>query len=806
MNPVIDIPGLNALVEQADGGAPDIRIAIIDGPVDPNHPAFTGDSAAARARLMVLSNENDRTRSSHGTHIASVIAGQPGSPVTGIAPRCTILCIPVYREDSHGNLISCAQTTLARAIHHALDSGATLINISGGQFTPTGQGDRFLEAAVRECAQRNALIVAAAGNDGCRCLHVPAALPTVLAVGACDRNGRPMPFSNHGDAYRDNGILAPGDAISGAGPDGNVGLRTGTSFATPIVTAVAALLLNLRRRLGGEVDAHAIRRLLLDTADPLDPQLARDHGDGPAGVLDVTSAMTALQRTAPSSAQQTGENPTPRIAAAATPSTPPLPNAVGGVMSASTPSNNQLTGEANAMSANYQTSGHAPAPILGPDGNPLSGVGPSTAEPSAGGQPLVAPSDASAAEATAASATSAVSPAESSGSEATPAPAAPPVMPAAGPTMVPAQMAPLVQGVPLVMPQGFAPQMLAPQAAPQPVAPQAVPDGSMAAPMGASPSAIAPSQSCDCVGIRPSQMMGESPVFVIGRLYYDFESEARFDYFVQAIAEWRRRVDPEHYNPSGDYAAPWNAEIMIKYLLYKEDKVLIHFPDANALIWTITIDTAPIYAIKPESSFGFPMYAELASLLWQQETAEPFKDVDVVTGIGTGPTEQTKKEKKKPPVTRVSQAGYVDGEVRLMNGTVVPQLLPVWRGMFGWKVDDIAGKNPPEHFKEFLERIYNQFRNVGVSPQDRAMNYSAFNAYNTRQIFKEMAHHTMFLDTVSVDRSTICRPDSDCWDTTWTFFDPTQTLTTARQVFQYTIDVSDVVPVSVGKLRQWMIF
>ena len=124
-------------------------------------------------------------------------------------------------------------------------------------------------------------------------------------------------------------------------------------------------------------------------------------------------------------------------------------------------------------------------------------------------------------------------------------------------------------------------------------------------------------------------------------------------------------------------------------------------------------------------------------------------------------------------------------------------------------IQDIAGDHSPENFREFLQRIYNQFHNVGVSPQDRAMNYSAFNAYNTKKIFQEMARRTpnpMVLDTVSVDRSTICRPDADCWDVTWTFFDPSATLTTARKVFQYTVDVSDVVPVTVGPLRDWMIF
>ncbi len=801
MNPVTDIPGLGTLVEQTAGGSPDIRIAVIDGPVDANHPAFLGTSPDAPAPLIVQPSQYDLTRSTHGTHVASVIAGQPGSPVAGIAPRCTVLCIPVYREDSEGNLVSCAQTTLARAIHHALDSGATIINISGGQFTPTGQGDRFLEAAVQQCAQRNALIVAAAGNDGCRCLHVPAALPSVLAVGACDRDGKPMPFSNYGDAYRDNGILAPGDAIPGAGPGGSASPRSGTSFATPIVTAVAALLLSLRRQLGDELDAHAIRRLLLDTAAPLDPQFALDQG--PAGVLDVESAMAALQRTAPSGAPQSRENPTPRVVASATPSTSPLPRAAGGALSESSLSNNQLTGEANAMSANYQTPGHAPASILGPDGAPLSGVGPSTAMPSDPGQPQVAPSDAGAAEATSASAPGAASPAEA------PAPAATAVVPAPATAIIPAQSAPPAPGPSPVMPQGLALPAMAPQVpVPQPVAPQAAEGWPGGMPTSAPPAAIAPSQSCSCAGVQPSQAMGESAVFVIGRLFYDFESEARFDYFVQAIAEWRKRVNPEQYDPSGDYAAPWNPQIMIQFLLYKEPKsgVLTNFPDSNALIWTVNIDTAPIYAIKPHSAFGLPMYMELATLLWQQECTQPITSIDDVAQVGAEPKDKSKKDKKKPPVERVSQAGYVDGEIRLMNGTVVPQLLPVWRGMFGWNITDIAGDDPPDNFKEFLERIYNQFRNVGVSPQDRAMNYSAFNAYNTKKIFEEMAHSGMFLDTVSVDRSTICRPDSDCWDATWTFFNPKETLTTARHVFQYTVDVSDVVPVTVGPLRDWSIF
>ena len=92
--------------------------------------------------------------------------------------------------------------------------------------------------------------VAAAGNNGCDCLHVPAALPAVLAVGAMDAHGHPLEFSNWGKAYQTQGILAPGKDITGAKSGGGTVQLSGTSFATPIVAGVAALLLSLQVQRG----------------------------------------------------------------------------------------------------------------------------------------------------------------------------------------------------------------------------------------------------------------------------------------------------------------------------------------------------------------------------------------------------------------------------------------------------------------------------------------------------------------------------------------------------------------------------
>lgn len=162
-------------------------------------------------------------------------------------------------------------------------------------------------------------------------------------------------------------------------------------------------------------------------------------------------------------------------------------------------------------------------------------------------------------------------------------------------------------------------------------------------------------------------------------------------------------------------------------------------------------------------------------------------------------------------ITRVSFAGWLEKvpPTTLLNGTVLPTLLTDWRGFYQWDLETLLGPDPdawPEGAEDFLERIYNEFKNPGISPQDRALNYSAINAVNIHKIFIEMAKDKMRLDTVEVDKSNICRADSICEEVTWRFFDPLNVLTKARQVFQQTIDVSCVMPVAVGKLRRWTVY
>lgn len=274
-----------------EGGDFNVCVAVLDGVVDEHHPCFEG---ARLKRLSTLIEEDanvDSAMVGHGTHVASLLFGQPNSVVDGLIPKCRGLIVPVFTDDKP----HVSQLDLARAIEQAVEAGAHVINISGGELTDDGEADAWLQNAVRICHERNVLIVAAAGNDGCDCLHVPAAMPSVIAVGAMDDDGMPMGFSNWGRAYSRNGVLAYGENVLGAAPGGGTRHLSGTSFATPIVSAAAALLISEQLRRGMPVDPLAAGRLLLESALPCMDENIKTPGACLVGKLNLPGALTLLE-------------------------------------------------------------------------------------------------------------------------------------------------------------------------------------------------------------------------------------------------------------------------------------------------------------------------------------------------------------------------------------------------------------------------------------------------------------------------------------------------------------------------------
>jgi PatG C-terminal len=244
-----------------------------------------------------------------------------------------------------------------------------------------------------------------------------------------------------------------------------------------------------------------------------------------------------------------------------------------------------------------------------------------------------------------------------------------------------------------------------------------------------------------------------------------------------------------------------------------------------AITWTLNLDETPIYAIRPEGDFLEETYADLVRTLDEQTTS-------AATAAETPPPEAGGPNKGKkttappippPPVERMSLPGIINGQVELMNGLVVPTVRPALGAMFTWStgalidaldkfpsplpppMEDKPGTpfDPRDGLRTFLHRIYEEMRNVGLAPEDRALNFAATNAYQANDIFVKIRGRNIHIEKFEVVRSPVMRPESDCWDVKMTFYNPADLTTNPREVYFYTIDVSDVVPVAIGKPRHW---
>ena len=120
----------------------------------------------------------------------------------------------------------------------------TIINTSWGDIINLQNEDgRLINQTLNLATDMGALVVAAGGNDGLdhiRYSIYPAGHPRVLSVGATEKDTRAVaPFSNYGELID---VFAPGVSLTTTVPGNNYGYWSGTSFASPTVAGIAALV------------------------------------------------------------------------------------------------------------------------------------------------------------------------------------------------------------------------------------------------------------------------------------------------------------------------------------------------------------------------------------------------------------------------------------------------------------------------------------------------------------------------------------------------------------------------------------
>jgi subtilisin family serine protease len=314
-----DQPYLATIGEPANfGPLQPVTVAVLDAGVDGLHPDLAGRIVGSRA---LGKGDPLYPSGTHGTATAGLIAAirNNGIGIDGIAPNATLLVADVSAGDS----AEFDEAAVVRAIRWAAARGARVISLS----LEVGDPGPGLQRAIEDAIAHGAVVVAAAGNcwhgeevhwAGCAAAvegPLPARLPHVLGVGATDADyGAPAAadYSVPGKSWVD--LVAPGTLITtlwptrnnpyaatpscpyagttacystGTGPNGLWG-PTGTSYATAMVAAAAAILLGANPSL----QPGQVMRLLEETARPLssDP----DHQSG-AGLLDVGAALARIR-------------------------------------------------------------------------------------------------------------------------------------------------------------------------------------------------------------------------------------------------------------------------------------------------------------------------------------------------------------------------------------------------------------------------------------------------------------------------------------------------------------------------------
>jgi subtilisin family serine protease len=219
----------------------------------------------------------------HGTHVAGIIAGAANRRgIVGVAYRAKLMIVKVAGGDGRTNTAK-----VAEGIRYAAANGARVINVSIG-----GRGlDPALADAVEAAGQANALVVAAAGNNGSNNDAAPIypaslAAPNLVSVAATapDDGRRLSPVSNYG--RRTVALAAPGEGVLSTSRTGGYEVRTGTSMAAPHVSGVAALMLGARR----DISAADLRAQILQTAARAPVAVSAGYLDAEAAVRSVTTA------------------------------------------------------------------------------------------------------------------------------------------------------------------------------------------------------------------------------------------------------------------------------------------------------------------------------------------------------------------------------------------------------------------------------------------------------------------------------------------------------------------------------------
>jgi hypothetical protein len=275
--------------------ARDLKVGVIDTGIDGSHPALSRDPA--RINYGTIGSEKRVAgNNQHGTGVLALLAGDPRSSTPGLIPRAKFYVANIFFADDKGRPVSTTMHLL-QALDWMNRLQVDIINLS-----LSGPKDDLVQMAIARMARSQTvdaearpgtIFIAAAGNGGPGAPpSYPAAYSEVLAVTAVGKNLSAYRRANQGDFID---VSAPGVDIWTALPGGRQGFQTGTSFATPFVTAVVASIYSALPQNDHTKTALLQRLHLLDLGRPgPDPIYGRGLINAPKGCVPERFKLTPL--------------------------------------------------------------------------------------------------------------------------------------------------------------------------------------------------------------------------------------------------------------------------------------------------------------------------------------------------------------------------------------------------------------------------------------------------------------------------------------------------------------------------------
>mgnify|MGYP003602636505 CR=1 FL=1 len=214
-------------------GKASVVVAVCDTGVLSTHPDL-GPNLMLPGYNSVDATSNTTPVHPHGTMVSGCITalGNNAQGVAGVAFGVKVLPVRVSNQASGSAYLS----DMANGVRWAADHGARVINLSysGAQYATIDQAAQYARS-------KNSLLFMAAGNEGQNVSSSYPDYPSFVLVGATNSADARASFSNYGTAVD---MVAPGETIATTTLSNGYANVSGTSFASPIACAAAALMLS----------------------------------------------------------------------------------------------------------------------------------------------------------------------------------------------------------------------------------------------------------------------------------------------------------------------------------------------------------------------------------------------------------------------------------------------------------------------------------------------------------------------------------------------------------------------------------